>query len=447
MTDMGCFCGPLVEVSEDTDCSVFQSASESVRFVRSTCMTEHNGHACATSSFVDEKGEPQLWHVFGPLEGPGWAANAVGGAQELHAFGRFTRDQALVETALSLLEHVLEDGLVDFDSGYIRSYRHIPTGELFINYEAKNDWFCPGSMCKVAHQLLEFSHEVEDSEKAALMRRVVKLTAHWVVGNVRLTDNGWWPRYCAIDGSWTRQDDPLFDGSGDGLFVLALLAGLISLGEDQYRQLLTEQCDVFVRSGGFFGSINHDTCDRAECVSYAVAFRTLRRAADVLDNERLRRFAYEVALAGLGQFRLTQDRNNVATKGLLYMEDSWDTSYLWENAEAAQAYFEAAADDQRHRREYSLAGLTILRAIAKHHHGEFGFLTEGVDWNNHVGEKHHFDGATYGDIKYTEPLLNNLHILTPTIYYLVHLAERRSNGDQMEFLDCEGNVLVRQSVS
>jgi len=42
-------------------------------------------------------------------------------------------------------------------------------------------------------------------------------------------------------------------------------------------------------------------------------------------------------------------------------------------------------------------------------------LTEGVDWNNHVGKQHHFNQAEYGDIKYTEPLLNNLHIVEPTL--------------------------------
>jgi hypothetical protein len=57
----------------------------------------------------------------------------------------------------------------------------------------------------------------------------------------------------------------------------------------------------------------------------------------------------------------------------------------------------------------------ILRAIAKHHYGPHGFLTEGVDWNNHVGKQHHFGAAEYGDIKYTEPLLNNLHIVEPTL--------------------------------
>ena len=60
-------------------------------------------------------------------------------------------------------------------------------------------------------------------------------------------------------------------------------------------------------------------------------------------------------------------------------------------------------------------GLTILRAIAKHHQPGTGFLTEGVDWNNHVGEQHHFGGLKYGDIRYTEPLLNNQHIVEPTL--------------------------------
>jgi len=95
------------------------------------------------------------------------------------------------------------------------------------------------------------------------------------------------------------------------------------------------------------------------------------------------------------------------------MEDSWDTSYMWENAEAALAYLEAYSDTGDER--YPLWGLTILRAAAKHHHGNLGFLTEGVDWNNHVGQEHHFGGALYGDIKYTEPLLNNIHIVEPTL--------------------------------
>ena len=61
-----------------------------------------------------------------------------------------------------------------------------------------------------------------------------------------------------------------------------------------------------------------------------------------MKDDALRTFAYDNCLAGLDQFKMPDDRNGVATKGLLYMEKSWDTAYLWENAEAALAYFEAA---------------------------------------------------------------------------------------------------------
>ena len=50
------------------------------------------------------------------------------------------------------------------------------------------------------------------------------------------------------------------------------------------------------------------------------------------------------------RFRMAEDRNGVATRGLFLMEDSWDTAYLWENAEVAQAYLEAwqeTTEDQR----------------------------------------------------------------------------------------------------
>jgi hypothetical protein len=47
-----------------------------------------------------------------------------------------------------------------------------------------------------------------------------------------------------------------------------------------------------------------------------------------------------------------------------------------------------------------------------------------VDWNNHVGQQHHIDGALYGAVQYTEPLLNNLHFLGPTLYYLEKVGYR-----------------------
>jgi hypothetical protein len=114
---------------------------------------------------------------------------------------------------------------------------------------------------------------------------------------------------------------------------------------------------------------------------------------------------------------MTEDRNGVITSGLFWMEESWDTAYLWENAEVAQAYLEAWQEtdimkgDDTHRN----IALGVLEAIARHHYGSQGFLTEGVDWNNHVGQQHHINNAFYGAIQYTEPLLNNLHLLLPTL--------------------------------
>ena len=40
------------------------------------------------------------------------------------------------------------------------------------------------------------------------------------------------------------------------------------------------------------------------------------------------------------------------------------------------------------------------------------------DWNNHVGKQHHIDGAEFGAIRYTEPLLNNLHHVEPAVKLL-----------------------------
>jgi hypothetical protein len=123
-------------------------------------------------------------------------------------------------------------------------------------------------------------------------------------------------------------------------------------------------------------------------------------------------------------------------------------AYLWENAEAALAYFQAADDtsqsDPARSRDYELDGLVILRAIAKHHYGLHGFLTEGVDWNNHVGQQHHIGQAKYGAIRYTEPFLNNQHIAEPTLYYLRTLAIRHQSDGETHFRDLEGNIIHRQ---
>jgi hypothetical protein len=393
--------------------------NESVRFVTQRTLVEEAGRVRCRSSFVDQDGAPMTWHDFGCLEGPGWAANAVGGAWELLLHARRSRDSAQEHLALGLVDHVLEDGFINTETGLITAYRDTGTGVLCHNYAHGNEWLCPGSMARVACQMLALSDHLDPRRRDAL-RRGAAGAASWLR---RLPDasNGWYPRRCTPGGEPFADrpgggPDPLAEASADSLFIVQLLTELSSraLGSDQ--ALIRRKLGVFITAGGIFGSINHDTFDEHECVSYAAGFRVLTRAAALLKDSGLREFAYVHCLAGLDQFRMREDRNGVATTGLLFMERSWDTAYLWENAEAAAAYLEAFFDTGDAR--YRARATEILQAIAGHHHGPHGFLTEGVDWNNHVGAEHHFDGALYGDIRYTEPLLNNLHIVEPTLLLL-----------------------------
>ncbi|MBN1844539.1 MAG: hypothetical protein JW810_02570 [Sedimentisphaerales bacterium] len=272
-------------------------------------------------------------------------------------------------------------------------------------------------MAKIACQLLQFG-DILDEQRQERMHQIARQNAAWIHDHVRPAPNGWIPRRSRPDGAIYAKspdggDDPLLEQSGDGLYVVWLYTELTRRGLADYRQEIRRLVDIFMAAGGLFGSMNHDTYDEHENVCYSVAFRVLSRAATLLEDDSIRRFAYDVCLRGLDAFKMTEDRNGVATRGLLFMEKSWDTCYLWENAEAALAYLEAHR--QTGDRQYLSDGLTILRAAARHHHGPYGFLTEGVDWNNHVGRQHHFDQAEFGDIQYTEPLLNNLHIVEPTL--------------------------------
>jgi hypothetical protein len=405
---------------DDTSYTILDSARDSVRFAVERTLVPYKQYLCCKSTFVDKSGNVMAWHDFGDLEGPGWAANAVGGAYEIYLFAKHIRDPCTADKAVSLLDHVLEDGFIDYKTGFIISYRDTASGGFCFNYKHNNDWFCPGSMAKVAFQLLIFS-DILEGERKDKMRSIAAKTAEWIDANVKPAPNGWYPRRCRPTGEHYPKSpdggsDPLFAKSADGLFIIQLFTALTQRGLADYTGRIQEKIKVFMQQGGIFGSINHDTYDEHENVAYAVAFRVLRQAADLLGDESIRRFAYDKCLAGLDQFKMTEDKNGCATKGLLFMEKSWDTAYLWENAEAALAYLEAYSDTRN--KSYLLDGLTILRAIAKHHHRDTGFLTEGVDWNNHVGKQHHFDQAEYGDIKYTEPLLNNLHIVEPTLLAL-----------------------------
>jgi hypothetical protein len=79
-------------------------------------------------------------------------------------------------------------------------------------------------------------------------------------------------------------------------------------------------------------------------VTLAVAFRTLRRAADALARPEWRQWSYDVALSAMWRLRMDEDRHGVVTRRLTWMEATWDEAYLWENAEVVQAYLEASLE-------------------------------------------------------------------------------------------------------
>jgi hypothetical protein len=458
---------------------LFASARASVRFALQ-CLEPYNGHLRPTSSFVKPDGEIMHWHDFGDLAGPGWAANAVGGAHLLWRWGRYLGDAGVQDRALALLDHVLEDGFIESDTGFIRPYYELAQERCCLNYVHQDDWLCPGSLAKIGVQMLAFADELErvgevesggegelangesahgesahgesrlaldvsrftfdaprstqyaprsthHAPRIAAMRDAVRKLAAWLFAHTPLLSNGWVPRRITPDGqpfplTPHGQPDPIFDHSADGLFLLELAVELTAAGLTDCKAEALALGDAFVAAGGFWGSINHDTYDDHESVAYSCAFRILRAAADLFSRPAWREFAYAVALPALARFRMAEDRNGVATTGLLWMEETWDTAYLWENAEAAQAYLDAWGEtgDDAHRD----VALGILRAIANHHYGDMGFLTEGVDWNNHVSQRHHIDQALYGAIQYTEPLLNNLHFLGPTLFYFRKIGYR-----------------------
>lgn len=366
----------------------------------------------AISSFVDFEGKPMLWHDFGPLEGPGWAANSLGGAYELLLLSSYLGDAIIERDALGLLHHSLNCGFIRED-GFITPYRHLVEDKFCLNFKGNDEWFAPGSMARIALQMLWIGELLREDLKDYALR-----CAYWIRDNVEMVSNGWYPRRCRDDGSFYpfnaegKMEDPIREISGDGSHIPFLFAELTLRDVGDFGGEVREKVELYLRNGGFLGSLNHDTYDKEENVSIAVGFRMLLRAAELLDRQEIRDFAFHL-LKRLERFELKEDLNGCATAGLLYMEDSWTTCYLWENAEAALAYIEAY--EATGEKLYLEKARTILLACAKHHYGEYGFLTEGVDWQNSVGKQHHIEDKEFGDIKYTEPLLNNLHIIEPSV--------------------------------
>ena len=207
-----------------------RSMDESMRFaVTRTIVRPDGGHARCTSSFVDQDGAPMTWHDFGCLEGPGWAANAVGGACGLP---RGNRDQE--DLAVSLLDHVLEDGFVDERSGFVVPYRDTATGAFCLNFKHNDEWLCPGSMARTGCQLLAFA-DVLPEPRRGRMQRIAARMAAWIRASVPAASNGWYPRRCSRDGRPFSEraeggPDPLAEGSADGIFTVHLYLELARRG-------------------------------------------------------------------------------------------------------------------------------------------------------------------------------------------------------------------------
>jgi len=408
--------------------TLLASARASVQFALA-CLEPAGKHLRVRGGFVSPDGLVMHWHEFGDIEGPGWAANLIGGAHLLYRWGSYLKDAVIQQQSLKLLDHFLEAGFIDWHTGMIYPYYDIARQRFCLNYAHNDDWLCPGSLAHIGAQLLCFAGDLAGDERTPTLQMAAVKLESWLSQRLVLLANGWVPRRITASGAAyprtpTGGLDAIFESSADGLYLLQLWSELArgKLGDtpSQFAAKAGALGTAFITRGGFFGSINHDTYDLNECVAYATAFRTLRQAGQVFNQPEWTDFAYQVALPGLDHFRMEADQNGVATRGLLWMEKSWNTAYLWENAEAAQAYLEAWQElGQPTQLQHALG---ILEALARHHHGELGFLTEGVDWDNCVGRRHHINRARYGDIRYTEPLLNNLHLLEPTLEYFLNIG-------------------------
>jgi len=260
-------------VPENPRYTIVDSARDSIRFtLEKTLRRDPRGHLVSISSFVDPDANVMGWHDFGNLEGPGWAANAVGGAHEIHGLGRFLDNRPWQAEALAILDHVLEGGFLDEPTGFLRGYRETTTGKFCLNYKHNSDWFCPGSMAKIAFQLLLFADDLGDDPRAPRMRTAAVRCAEWIAKHVEPVPNGWFPRRTTPEGKLYRKspdggDDAFWQTSADGLFIVQLQAALTRRKLADYSAAIREKTGVFMRSGGIFGSINHDTYDTHENVA------------------------------------------------------------------------------------------------------------------------------------------------------------------------------------
>ncbi len=437
---------------EDPGYTIVDSSLDSVRFVRSVSEPDPDGNLFCRS--VDASPEGLVRYRGRFMEGVGYCADSVFGAHYLVRFGRAVGRAELEAMGWSFLDHALEGGFFADSDVPVRLYRDTETGRYLDNLEGRDEYVEHGHMARVGHQLLLAAKLDPDVGRAQRTLESASRIAAWVEASQRCT-NGWFPRRSRPDGSVfadavdalgptdlaaVRYPDPISDCSGGGSMALSFLAAATRAGICDAAGSVREAARAFAAAGGHFGSVNTDTEDLAENASFALGFQAMLAASDLLDDAGLADFAYEVCLDGLEQFELTRDLNGFATKGLLYMEDTWNAACTWEIAVCAAAYLEAHL--RRPQRKYLLKALTMLRGLAKHHHGELGFLTEAVDWDGHSVSTRHLGGAPRGDIATTHPFLNNLHLLEPTVLYLEAGAIEQDHHELGPGLyDLEGNRL------
>lgn len=437
---------------EDPDYTIVDSALDSIRFVRAMSEPDPDGKLYCRSVDASPDGLVRYRDRF--MEGVGYCADSVFGAHYLVRFGRATSRAELEAMGWSVLDHALSGGFFDDHDVPVRLYRDTETGRFLDNLEGRDEYLEHGHIARVGHQLLLVAKLDHDARRAHRSLEAASRVAAWIDASQRCS-NGWFPRRSQPDGTVfldavdalgptdlaaMRYPDPLGDCSGGGSMALHFLAAATSAGICDATDSVREAARACVDAGGHFGSVNTDTEDRAENVSFALGFQAMLAAADLLGDAEFADFAFESCLAGLERFELTRDLNGCATKGLLYMEDSWNAACTWEVAVCASAYLDAHS--RRPRREYVLKALTMLRGLARHHHGDLGFLTEAVDWDGHSVKTRHFGGASRGDIATTHPFLNNLHLLEPTVLFLETGAIRQDHHElEPGLYDLEGNRL------
>jgi hypothetical protein len=437
---------------EDPGNTILDSALSSVRFAAAVC--EDPGDGSLRCRSMDAVPDGSLVAFRGRMiDGVGYCTDTVFAANQIIRLGRLLNSARMLRFGERLAAHALAAGFFDDPALPVRMYLDTDTGEFLDNLEAHETYIEPGHMARVGHQLLMLSDLLDDA-MSSRARAAAERIADWVP-QLQRCDNGWFPRRSTPDGAVfpfaadafgpvglgaALPPDPIHDRSGSGTLIMQFLVEAHARGLGDFQSMISDTVDGFIRAGGHFGSTNSDTEDLEENVSYAMAFQTLHAAGTLFEQPDWLEFAYDCCLEPLARFELVEDLNGLATKGLLYMEDSWNSACTWEIAEAAQAYLVAYGD--RGTRTDLLKALTMLRGLAKHHHGPHGFLTEAVDWDGHSVVTRHMDGQRYSDIVTTHPFLNNLHVLEPTITFLDRFAVRAAVRDEPSaFYDPEGNRL------